>query len=248
MHRFSKKTKRALKPEIKLDNVVIPLVNNIKILGMTFDNKLNWNKHFSVLKTNTSKTTNIIKILANNKWGAQSKILHNVYKTLIRSKIEYGAIIYGSAKSTSLEKLETIQNNNLRLITGAFKSSPIKSLLCITGEISLKKRRKLLELQYAFKIASYLNNPTYNSLFDKRYNNVYYLQTNISKPIGRWIENFFNAHNINPKHIIKSEILTKPPWRPNNFEIDFSFAENNKGNTAPQLFRNLFKEKTEIRY
>ncbi|XP_025419689.1 uncharacterized protein LOC112690014 [Sipha flava] len=244
---FSKKTKKALKPEIKLNNVVIPLVNNIKILGMTFDNKLNWNKHFSVLKTNTSKTTNIIKILANNKWGAQSKILHNVYKTLNRSKIEYGAIIYGSAKSTSLEKLETIQNNNLRLITGAFKSSPIKSLLCITGEISLEKRRKLLELQYAFKIASYLNNPTYNSLFNKRYNNAYYLQTNINKPIGRRIENFFNAHNINPKHIIKSEILTKPPWRPNNFEIDFSFAVNNKGNTAPQLFRNLFKEKTQNR-
>jgi len=244
---FSKKTKRALKPEIKLNNVIIPLVNDIKILGMTFDKKLNWNKHFSALKTITSKTTNIIKILANNKWGAQSRILHNVYKSIIRSKIEYGAIIYGSAKTTSLEKLETIQNNNLRLITGAFESSPIKSLLCITGEISLEKRRKALELQYAFKIASHPNNPTYNSLFDKRNNNFYYLQTNMSKPIGRRIENFFNTHNINPKHIIKSQILTKPPWRPNNFEIDLSFAENNKGNTAPQFFRIFFKEKTQNR-
>lgn len=35
------------------------------------------------------------------------------------------------------------------------------------------------------------------------------------------------------------------PWRPNNFIIDFSFAENNKGNTALQIFRNLFKEKTQ---
>ncbi|CAI6367506.1 unnamed protein product [Macrosiphum euphorbiae] len=212
---------------------------------MIFDKNLNWNKHFSFLKTNTSKSTNIIKLLANNKWGAQNKILHNVYKTLIRAKIEYGAIIYGSAKTTNLEKLETIQNNNLRLITGAFKSSPIKSLLCITGEISLEKRRKLLELQYAFKIASHPNNPTYNSIFDKRNNNAYYLETNTSKPIGRRIENFFNAHSINPKHIIKSEFPIKPPWRPNNFEIDLSFAESNKGNTAPQIFRNLFKEKTQ---
>ena len=112
--------------------------------------------------------------------------------------------------------------------------------------MSLEKRRKLLELQYAFKIASYYpNNPTYYSLFDRRNYNADYLQTNISKPIGRRIENFFKSHSINPTHIIKSEILTKPPWRPNKFVIDLSLAENNKGNTAPQIFRNFFKEKTQ---
>jgi hypothetical protein len=31
----------------------------------------------------------------------------------------------------------------------------------------------------------------------------------------------------------------------NNFEIDFSFVESNKENTAPQIFRNLFKEKAQ---
>jgi hypothetical protein len=93
MHSFSKKTKKAPKSEIKLKNVTKPIVNDIKILGMIFDKNLNWNMHFSFLKSNTSKTTNIIKLLANNKLGAQNKILHNFYKTLIRSKIEYGAIL-----------------------------------------------------------------------------------------------------------------------------------------------------------
>jgi len=112
--------------------------------------------------------------------------------------------VKGSAKKTNLEKLETIQNTNVRLITGEFKSSPIKSLLSISGEISLEKICHLLELQYAFKIASYTNNPTYNTLFNKRNINAYNLQTNISKPIGKRIEPFFKAHNINPKQIIKS--------------------------------------------
>lgn len=64
---FSKKTKKAPKPEVKINNIIIPIVKNVKILGMTFDNNLNWKKHIFILKTNATKTTNIIKILANNK-------------------------------------------------------------------------------------------------------------------------------------------------------------------------------------
>lgn len=65
---------------------------------MIFDKNLNWNKHISSLKTHAYKTTNIIKLLVNNKLGAQNIILQNVYKALIRSKIDSGSIIYGSAK------------------------------------------------------------------------------------------------------------------------------------------------------
>jgi hypothetical protein len=116
------------------------MIKNVKILGMTFDNNLNWNKYISTLKTNTIKTTNIIKILLNNKWGAQNEILLKVHHiALIRSIIDYGSIIYGSAKETILAKLQTIQNINLQLIACAFKSSSINSLLCISGKISRKK-------------------------------------------------------------------------------------------------------------
>lgn len=144
-----------------------------------------------------------------------------------------------------LAKLETIQNTNLRLITGAFKSSPINSLLCISGETSLKKRRKLLELQYAIKIASYPDHPTYKTIFKKINKDTNNIPTNTSKPIGIRIEPFFNKLNINPKHIIKTVSPIKPPWRPNKFEIDFKFADNNKNNTDPRIFRNLYSERMQ---
>lgn len=144
-----------------------------------------------------------------------------------------------------MAKLQTIQNTNLRLITGAFKSSPINSILRISGETLLKKRRKLLELQYAIKIASYSDHPTYKTLFKKINKDAYNVLINKSKPIGIRIEPFFNKLNINPKNIIKTVSPIKPPWRPNKFEIDFSFAENNKNNTDPRIFRNFYSEKMQ---
>jgi hypothetical protein len=92
-----------------------------------------------------------------------------------------------------LAKLEVIHNKNLRIITSAFKSSPINSLLCISGEKSLNNRRKLLELQYAIKIASYPDHPTYKTIFKKINNDAYNVPVNTSKPIGIRIEPFFNT-------------------------------------------------------
>lgn len=59
-----------------------------------------------------------------NKWKAENKNFLPVYKALIRSKIDCSSIIYGRIKNTTLEKLENVQNANLRLITRASKINP----------------------------------------------------------------------------------------------------------------------------
>lgn len=53
--------------------------------------------------------------------------LWNMYKTLIRFKIDYGSIIFGSAKNTTLKILEAHTNANSHLIT--------KGVLLITHNV-----------------------------------------------------------------------------------------------------------------
>ena len=50
--------------------------------------------------------------------GAEFQVL--IYKALVLSKFDYGAIIYGSANSSTLEILETVHNAGVRIATGAY--------------------------------------------------------------------------------------------------------------------------------
>lgn len=84
---------------------------------------------------------NIIKTLSHFIWGAEKNSLLLLYKALILSKIEYGSIIYDSAKSNIKQILNPIHNQAIRLAIGAFHTSPIDSILCISEELSLQIRR-----------------------------------------------------------------------------------------------------------
>jgi len=79
------------KPTIKMDNKIIPYTKNLKILGLTFDEKLSWTTHIKKLKDKAKKRLNIIKVLSGTKWGADSKTLINIYNSLIRSILDYGS-------------------------------------------------------------------------------------------------------------------------------------------------------------
>jgi hypothetical protein len=62
-----------------------------KILGMIFDDKLQWGKHVKHVKARTIKQLNLLKCLSGLRWGADQDIL---LKALIVSVIEYGIWIY----------------------------------------------------------------------------------------------------------------------------------------------------------
>ncbi|GFO02560.1 RNA-directed DNA polymerase from mobile element jockey [Plakobranchus ocellatus] len=74
-------------------------------------------------------------------WGADKATLLKLYRTLVRSKLDYGSVIYGSAKKHVLRALDPIHHQGLRIALGAFRTSPIKSLYAKAGEPSLEHRR-----------------------------------------------------------------------------------------------------------
>ena len=61
---------------------------------------------------------------------------HNT--TLSRSKLDYGAIVYGSVRKSYLRMLDPIQNQALRLCLGAFRTSPATSLHVEANEMPME--------------------------------------------------------------------------------------------------------------
>ena len=60
-----------------------------------------------------------------------------IYRTLIRSKIDYGSIVYDFTALQDLKALETTAYEGMRKASGCFKSTPITSLQVIVTEPTL---------------------------------------------------------------------------------------------------------------
>ena len=83
------------------------------------------------------------------------------YQVLVISKLDYGSIFYDSAKPNAKKILEVINNTGARIITGAFRTSPVESILCEAEIPNLNNRRRTVLLNYTTKILSKTLNPSH---------------------------------------------------------------------------------------
>ena len=74
------------------------------------------------------------------KWSRNSLLIF--YTNFIRPLIEYGNVVYANVSIHDSNKLENIQNEAMRIITGAKCLSSNTALLKETGFKTLAKRRK----------------------------------------------------------------------------------------------------------
>ena len=127
-------------PDLHINGQKIQVVKETRFLGVIFDQKLSFIPHLKALKTKCLKALDIVKVVSNQEWGADKSVLLNLYRSLIRSKLDYGSIIYGSARPSYLKMLNTIHHQGLRLALGAFRTSPVESLYVEAGELPLEER------------------------------------------------------------------------------------------------------------
>ena len=109
-------------------------------------------------------------MLSHTSWGADQTTLLKLYRLLDRSKLDYGCIIYGSARKSYLQMLDPMHNQGLRLAVGAFRTSPVASLYVEADEPSFYPRREKLSLQYAIRLAA---NPAHEVTFPPNYVDLY---------------------------------------------------------------------------
>ena len=96
-----------------------------KFLGVIFDNKLTFLPHIRYLKEKCVKALNLLRVVAHISWGADQHTLSHPYRSLVRSKLDYGSVVYGFTRESYLRMLGLIQNHALRLCLGAFRTSTL---------------------------------------------------------------------------------------------------------------------------
>lgn len=113
---------------------------------MILDKRLNWNAHVAYIIKKCDIPIRILSCIRGAWWGADPVTMLTLYKSLIRSRLEYGGFLISPCKPDLFYKLEKIQLKCLRLAMGYRKSTPIN---IITSE------SKLMSLAYRFDFLSY---------------------------------------------------------------------------------------------
>ena len=232
-----------LDPQLFLDKSPIPVVEETKFLGVIFDRKLSFIPHLKYVKKKVLKALNILKVIGNTEWGADRKVMLRLYRSLIRSKLDYGCIVYGSARKSYLQMLDPIHNQGLRLCLGAFQTIPVESLYVDAHEPSLGARRAKLSLQYATKIKSLPNHAAHNAVFDNTYMKLFDARPSAIPTFGLRIKQFLTASNIELSDILEPpSYFSSPPWYIKPPKIVLDLVHLKKDQTDASIYQQLFME------
>ena len=229
-------------PQLTLNGSLIPVVEEVKFLGMIFDRKLSFLPHLRSLKNKCSKALNLLRVVAHTSWGADQQTLLLLYRSLIRSKLDYGCIVYGSARNSYLQMLDPIQNHALRLCLGAYRTSPSSSLCILANEPPLYIRRRKLSIQYCLKLSSSRQNPTYNTVFSPKFKTAFEKKPNEIPPLGIRIQPDLRSVGFLKANVLQYSHPATPPWLLKRPHVDYSLHDSFKSDTSPEIYKNKFFE------
>ena len=144
---------------IKLGGTPLREDEEATYLGVTFDRRQTWKPHIARAEAKARRKLAILRKLAGTTWGANERILKTVYQGTVRPHLEYGSTAWSTTAKTNLQALDRVQNQALRLITGAMRSTPIREMEKLTAIHPLTQRREEKNLMLAEKFRCLPDHP-----------------------------------------------------------------------------------------
>jgi exonuclease III/ribonuclease HI len=196
------------RPDVKLHigNAEIKVERNVKFLGVIFDHGLTWRPHIDYVYDRCQKRLNLMRAVSGQRWGACKHTLMMIYRALIRSVLDYGAIVYDCAAVTQVKRIELIQNAAMRLACGAWKSTPTAALQIECGEKPLQLRRLAQQLRFAVKVKATKQHVA-GPVVAEHWTTVYGDYTEQRRPLATKVERYLQLHG-------ESENVAGPEWAP----------------------------------
>jgi len=72
------------------------------------DQNLRWKTHLNYITDFAAKWSNTLRSIAGIWWGTHPVSMLNIYKSIIRFKLDFGCFFFGSAATSHFNKLNSI--------------------------------------------------------------------------------------------------------------------------------------------
>ena len=141
-----------------LNNQVIKRQSSIKFLGILLDENLSWKKHLKLTENKVAKNRRDISLCKNIGLIYKAKPYLNkdsllaLYFSYVHSYINYANLVWGSANSTYLRKINSEQKHALRLIHNKNRFYHSKELFESCEILNIYKLNLLNNAVFMYKI------------------------------------------------------------------------------------------------
>ena len=117
---------------LRLGSTLVYLTPEARFLGVWLDRKLKWKAHLKATKAKFLTQKYALTKLAASAWGCSLVRAREIYTKVIRSAIAYRAGVWHCPASQRAKgigtKLSPLQSECLRIVSGAYRATPIRNL------------------------------------------------------------------------------------------------------------------------
>ena len=185
-----------------------------------------------------------MRAVSGTRWGADHKSLLTIYRTLVRSVLDYGAAAYDSASTTQLQKLDRVQYSALKLCYGAMTTTAASALQVESGETPLKLRRLQQQIKFAINVKATTAHVAQNVLED-HWTTHYGRFNDNNRPLAVKVSKFFENIEASVAGVTLGNI---PPWQVVAPNIDLSLTKEVSKKEAPNVLAILARDKIDQQY
>ena len=138
---FSKsQTAIRTEPALSLYGDLYSYCLHIKFLGITFDNRMTFTKHFEEVLERCNIKFHGLRILVNKKWGPSPTTILQIWKQCVRPIFEYGLVSTISVSESVINKIQRVQNSFIRLALRLPKYVSARLLHEVSGRPYVRER------------------------------------------------------------------------------------------------------------
>ena len=143
---ISRKLSKPVHPSLFMNNHEIQEVDSHKHLGVIISNNGLWHDHVDYI---LKKAYSRINILRKFRFILDRFTLERIYMSYIRPILEYGDVIWDSTNQSIVNKIENVQLDAARIVTGGNKLTSIQKLYDAKWEkLSVRREKHKLILFY----------------------------------------------------------------------------------------------------
>ena len=153
----------------KIAGARIPWRPSVKYLGVIIDKRLNFRRQVDYVRHKTDIKMNVLKVLTSLS-GVNARILKNIYTAIIQSTLEYGAVTFGMMAANNIARLQTAQNQGMRLILGVPRGTSAKMMRHELQMLPVEQRAKLTRAKLYRKIRGNALHPLHISIGRRQVN------------------------------------------------------------------------------
>ena len=194
-------------PTLFIDGNVLKKEENPTYLGVKLDARLTLSEHMKDVKKKAENRLKIVKKLASTTWGADKNTLRQLYIGYVRSSMDYSLSLQTISSESTQETVDKVQNQALRFISGAMKSTATATCEVHTNVAPMNLRREAAVIN---------DDERYKRLDNKNPNRIL---TESERPIQRLKKNSILsvAEKLKPKYLMPEEREPVYPFDINDY-------------------------------